>query len=101
MRHLSKILPGLLRDMGDWVVDTRVKSAALLRVLLLNAEDYITQHMERLGASMYKACMDEDKRVVTDVCVASGSLVTSEICILIVANAIFFMSFVLFTYVLN
>ncbi|XP_067671064.1 dynein axonemal assembly factor 5-like [Haliotis asinina] len=67
MRHLSKILPGLLRDVGDWVVETRVKSAALLYVLLLNAEDYVTQHMEKLVSSLYKACMDEDQRVVADI----------------------------------
>ncbi|XP_071107149.1 dynein axonemal assembly factor 5-like [Haliotis cracherodii] len=67
MRHLSKILPGLLRDVGDWVVETRVKSAALLYVLLVNTEDYVTQHMEKLVSSLYKACMDEDKRVVTDI----------------------------------
>ncbi|XP_041363360.1 dynein assembly factor 5, axonemal-like [Gigantopelta aegis] len=90
MRHLSKILPGLLRDIGDWVVETRVKSAALLYTLLLNAEDYVTQHMEKLTSSMYKACMDEDKRVVTDVRRAAeliGYFVQPEVwCKLVLTN---------------
>lgn len=67
MRNLSKILPALARDMGDWVAPTRVKSAALLYVLVLNAEDYTTQHMQLLLNGMYKACCDEEAQVVTDV----------------------------------
>ena len=67
MRNLSKILPGLMRDVCDWVLDTRVKSASLLYTLLLNAEEYVTQHMEILTSGMYRACADEDQRVVKDV----------------------------------
>ncbi|CAL1545836.1 unnamed protein product [Lymnaea stagnalis] len=66
-RHLSKILPGLVRDLGDWVVETRVKCASLLYWLLINAEEYTTQHIEILLNGLYKACLDEDQRVVTDV----------------------------------
>ena len=66
-RHLSKILPGLIRDLGDWVAETRVKCASLLYWLLVNAEDYTTQHIEALLTGLYKACHDEDIRVVKDV----------------------------------
>lgn len=66
-RNLSKILPGLMRDILDWVVDNRKKSAALLYHLLLNGEEYITQHMEVLTSGMYRACADEEKEVVRDV----------------------------------
>ena len=66
-RHASKILPGLLRDICDWVVETRVKSAQLLKTLLLNLEDYTTQHIETLLTGLYRASMDEEKRVVHDV----------------------------------
>lgn len=68
-RNLSKILPGLMRDILDWVVDNRKKSAALLYHLLLNGEEYITQHMELLTNGMYRACADEEKDVVRDVSV--------------------------------
>ncbi|KAJ8319390.1 hypothetical protein KUTeg_004481 [Tegillarca granosa] len=67
MRHLSKILPGLMKDVCDWVVANRIKSAALLYVLLINAEDFTTQHMEKLLSGMYKACMDEETQVVKDI----------------------------------
>lgn len=67
MRHLSKILPALMKDVTDWVVATRLKSAALLYWLLLNAEDYVTQHMAVLTTGMYRACVDEEAQVVKDV----------------------------------
>ena len=67
MRHLSKILPALMKDVTDWVVNTRLKSAALLYWLLLNAEDYVTQHMAVLTSGMYRACVDEEAQVVKDV----------------------------------
>jgi dynein assembly factor 5 len=49
------------------VVATRLKSAALLYWLLLNAEDYVTQHMAVLTSGMYRACVDEEAQVVKDV----------------------------------
>ncbi|RUS89825.1 hypothetical protein EGW08_002437 [Elysia chlorotica] len=66
-RHVSKILPGLIRDLGDWVTETRVKCASLLYWLLVNAEDYTTQHIETLLTGLYKACYDDDIRVVNDI----------------------------------
>lgn len=66
-RHASKILPGLMRDICDWVVETRVKSAQLLKTILVNLEEYTTQHIELLLSGMYKASMDEEKAVVVDV----------------------------------
>ncbi|KAL5019260.1 hypothetical protein ScPMuIL_004982 [Solemya velum] len=67
MRNLSRILPALVRDLGDWVAPTRVKSSALLYVLILNAEDYTTQHMQLLLNGMYKACCDEETQAVKDI----------------------------------
>ena len=67
MRHVSKILPPLMKDMMDWVVDTRIKSAGLLCVLLINSEDYVTQHMEILLAGLNRASVDQEKQVITDV----------------------------------
>ncbi|XP_070187800.1 dynein axonemal assembly factor 5-like isoform X2 [Littorina saxatilis] len=66
-RHASKILPGLMRDICDWVVETRVKSAQLLKTLLLNLEEYTMQHIELLLNGLYRASVDDEKRVVADV----------------------------------
>ena len=63
-RNLSKILPGLVNDLGDWVAATRVKSASLLYTLLINAEDNMTQHMQKLITGLSKSCADEEKDVV-------------------------------------
>lgn len=56
-----------MRDIVDWVASTRIKSASLLYVLLLNAEDYITQHMTSLISGLNKACADQEVQVVKDV----------------------------------
>jgi len=65
--NMSKILPAIMRDVQDWVVDTRKKSSGLLYYMLLNGEEYITQHMELITTGMFRACADEEKEVVANV----------------------------------
>ncbi|XP_006889782.1 PREDICTED: HEAT repeat-containing protein 2 [Elephantulus edwardii] len=72
-RNLSKILPGLCRDLGDWVVGTRIKAAQLLTVLLLHAEDHTTQHLEPVLQALQHGCADEEPTVV------SSSMKTAEL----------------------
>ncbi|ROL53029.1 Dynein assembly factor 5, axonemal [Anabarilius grahami] len=60
VRNLSKLPPALVRDIGDWLVQTRVKTAQLLRVLLLHAEDHCTQHLQSLLTVLYHACADSE-----------------------------------------
>ncbi|XP_074649053.1 dynein axonemal assembly factor 5-like [Tubulanus polymorphus] len=67
-RHVSKILPALSRDLGDWVVNTRIKASQLMYHLILNAEEYITQHLELVLNALYKACCDEEVAVRANVC---------------------------------
>jgi len=66
-RNMSKIMPAIMRDVQDWVVDTRKKSSGLLYYMLLNGEEYITQHMELITTGMFRACADEEKEVVANV----------------------------------
>lgn len=66
-RHQSKILPGLSRDVLDWVVETRKKSAALLYTIIINSEASITQHMQLVIDTIYKAAIDEEQQVVQHV----------------------------------
>uniref|UniRef100_A0A8B9QLI2 Dynein axonemal assembly factor 5 n=1 Tax=Apteryx owenii TaxID=8824 RepID=A0A8B9QLI2_APTOW len=73
-RNLSKILPGLCHDITDWVESTRIKASQLLYTLLLHAEDHITQHMELLLRTLYRACMDEESEVVRN-CVKAAELI--------------------------
>lgn len=44
-----------------------MKSAQLLAVLLLHAEDHITQHLEVLLRTLLLACADEESAVVSSV----------------------------------
>ncbi|XP_067209583.1 dynein axonemal assembly factor 5 [Linepithema humile] len=63
-QNLSKLVNGISTELGDWLPDIRVRSAQLLCVLILNVEQNVTQHIEKLLPPMYRACNDEDKRVV-------------------------------------
>lgn len=63
-RNQSKILPGLSKDILDWVVETRRKSAMLLHTVILNAESNVTQHTQLILECLYKAAVDEDRNVV-------------------------------------
>ncbi|KAF4015993.1 hypothetical protein G4228_007392 [Cervus hanglu yarkandensis] len=73
-RNLSRILPAVWHDIADWVVGTRVKSAQLLAVLLLHAEDHVTQHLEPVLRALLRACADEEAAVVCS-CARSAELV--------------------------
>ena len=60
-------MTAITRDLGDWVVETRVKTSQMLYRLLLHAEIYITQHMGGLIPALLKSSVDEDPRVVQGV----------------------------------
>ncbi|XP_011688411.1 PREDICTED: dynein assembly factor 5, axonemal [Wasmannia auropunctata] len=64
-QNLCKLINGISVELGDWLPDIRVRSAQLLCVLILNVEEDVTQHIEKLLPPMYRACNDEDKRVVS------------------------------------
>ena len=62
--HYSKILPAIVNDMADWNADTRLQAAKLLYVMLVNEENNITQHLDKTLLGLYKACCDEESKVV-------------------------------------
>lgn len=66
-RNLHKIAPALVRELEDWHVDVRIKASQLLCVLILNAECDLHQYLEQLLVGMYRACNDEDQRVVNNI----------------------------------
>lgn len=63
VRNLSKLMPAVSRDACDWLVQTRVKTLQLLRVLLLHAEDHCTQHLQLLLTALYRACTDPEPAI--------------------------------------
>ncbi|XP_015588991.1 dynein assembly factor 5, axonemal [Cephus cinctus] len=66
-QNLCKLVNGINSELGDWLVDIRIRSAQLLCVLVLNVEQDVTQHIEKLLPAMYRACNDENKGVVENV----------------------------------
>jgi dynein assembly factor 5 len=60
-------VPAVVHELGDWLVDIRLKASQLLYSLILNAETHITHHLEKILDGMYQASGDEDTSVVNNV----------------------------------
>ncbi|XP_029292863.1 dynein assembly factor 5, axonemal [Cottoperca gobio] len=73
VRNLGRLVPAISNDITDWLVPTRVRTSQLLSVLLLHAEDYCTQHLQLLLATLYRACTDTERDVVSN-CLAAAKL---------------------------
>lgn len=67
LRNLGKLVPAISHDLNDWMVATRVRTSQLLSVLLLHSEEHSTQHVQPLLATLYRACTDTEKDVITNV----------------------------------
>jgi dynein assembly factor 5 len=48
----SKLFPGLLKDMGDWTVDTRRQAAKLMLTLLRYERDNATMHLQQVCSTV-------------------------------------------------
>ncbi|XP_053193864.1 dynein axonemal assembly factor 5-like [Scomber japonicus] len=73
VRNLGRLVPAITHDVTDWLVPTRVRTSQLLSVLLLHAEDHSTQHLQPLLATLYHACTDSEKDVVSN-CLSAAKL---------------------------
>uniref|UniRef100_A0A7N8XPP7 Dynein axonemal assembly factor 5 n=1 Tax=Mastacembelus armatus TaxID=205130 RepID=A0A7N8XPP7_9TELE len=73
VRNLGRLVPAITHDLTDWLVPTRVRTSQLLSVLLLHAEDHSTQHLQPLLATLYRACTDTERDVVSN-CLAAAKL---------------------------
>ncbi|XP_044187810.1 dynein axonemal assembly factor 5-like [Thunnus albacares] len=73
VRNLGRLVPAITHDVTDWLVPTRVRTSQLLSVLLLHAEDHSTQHLQPLLATLYRACTDSERDVVSN-CLAAAKL---------------------------
>ncbi|XP_026218673.1 dynein assembly factor 5, axonemal [Anabas testudineus] len=73
VRNLGRLVPAITHDITDWLVPTRIRTSQLLYVLLLHAEDHSTQHLQPLLATLYQACTDSEKDVVSN-CLAAAKL---------------------------
>ena len=63
-RNFSRILSGIYNDIVDWVAGTRVKSSQLLYTLMINEEDNVTQHLEKVLSCLQRAAGDDQEEVM-------------------------------------
>ena len=54
-QNASKIVPGILNDVGDWVEATRLKSIQLLYIIIWQCENNITMNLEKVLQTLFKA----------------------------------------------
>uniref|UniRef100_A0A8C4GNC9 Dynein axonemal assembly factor 5 n=1 Tax=Dicentrarchus labrax TaxID=13489 RepID=A0A8C4GNC9_DICLA len=73
VRNLGRLVPAIAHDVTDWLVPTRVRTSQLLSVLLLHSEDHSIQHLQPLLATLYRACTDAERDVVSN-CLAAAKL---------------------------
>ncbi|XP_044037064.1 dynein axonemal assembly factor 5-like isoform X2 [Siniperca chuatsi] len=73
VRNLGRLVPAITHDITDWLVPTRVRTSQLLSVLLLHTEDHSTQHLQPLLATLYRACTDTERDVVSN-CLEAAKL---------------------------
>ncbi|OQR93835.1 hypothetical protein ACHHYP_02194 [Achlya hypogyna] len=66
-RLLASLLPALLEQCADWTVPTREKATAVLRIVLLLAEDAMDPHLGAVLVAMAKTCRDDEPTVVASV----------------------------------
>ena len=62
---MGRIIPAILNDVSDWVESTRAKSIQLLHVFIWQAEENITQHLELVLQTLFKAANDTESFVRT------------------------------------
>ncbi|XP_034950339.1 dynein assembly factor 5, axonemal [Chelonus insularis] len=70
-QNAEKLISGISNELENWIADIRVRSAQLLAVVTLNAEIEIVQHIEKIFPAMFRACNDEDSRVVENIILAA------------------------------
>lgn len=95
---MCQITPALFRELEDWKMDIRIRSAQLLWWLVLHAESDITQHTENILLAMYRICNQTDHRVIENVrtCKLFIYCIDLLICFLVIKyilNLTFFESF--------
>jgi len=75
-RHMIQISTPLIQELTDWQPKICVKAAALLPLLVLNAEEQLTQHAENFLLSMYKIANSKGDSVPSEcrsnVCIPFG-----------------------------
>ncbi|XP_059204870.1 dynein axonemal assembly factor 5-like [Centropristis striata] len=76
VRNLGRLVPAIANDITDWLAPTRVRTSQLLSVLLLHAEDHSTQHLQPLLATLYRACTDTERDVISNSLAAAKLLGT-------------------------
>ena len=61
MQH--QVYPSINNDLKDWQVETRVKAAQLLYVMLHHSEQDVVMHTEKVMAALVMAGRDEEEKV--------------------------------------
>lgn len=53
-QNLGKLVNAIVMELDDWLLDVKIRSAQLLCVLVFNAEQDVTMHVEKFLPAMYR-----------------------------------------------
>ena len=58
--YTRRYLKAIYRELSDWILENRQRAAHLLLSLVIYTEDYITQYLDHLLLSLYKAILEKE-----------------------------------------
>jgi len=64
--YVRRYLKAIYKELSDWILENRKRAATLLLCLIIYTEDYITQFLDHLFLSLYKAVLEKDDLVLRD-----------------------------------
>ena len=71
---MFKLLPALKNDMGDWIVETRIKASQLTYILICHMEEtaVICNHADTLLSLFFQGVKDSEASVMKNMCRAAN-----------------------------
>jgi hypothetical protein len=64
--YVRRYLKAIYKELSDWILENRQRAAHLLLWLLVYTEDYITQFLDHLLLSLYKAILEKEDMVLKE-----------------------------------
>jgi hypothetical protein len=62
--YTYRYLKAVYKELSDWIIENRQRAAHLLLSLIIYTEDYITQYLDHLMLSLYKAVLEKEDKIL-------------------------------------
>ena len=62
--YVRRYLKALYREIGDWIEENQARAAKLLKYSICYVEEFMTQYLDNLLISMYKASLIDNNKII-------------------------------------